>query len=69
MTPYKYHSDAALKTELEDINKLRILIKEMKKPDNFTYMDVVNLDNHLEELRRCILTQLENRRKNNMPSS
>ena len=31
-----------------------MLVNEMKKPDNFTYIDVLNLHQHLEELEACL---------------
>lgn len=63
MVPYENHSTAALEVELNDIKKLLVLVKEMKRPDNFTYMDVANLHNHLETLKTCISEQLSERKK------
>ena len=50
MLPYAYHSESALTAELADVKRLRILVNEMKKPDNFTYIDIVKLHKCLEEL-------------------
>ena len=54
MNLYENHSVAALKTQLENVKRLKALVNEMKKPDNFTYIDVLNLHQHLEELETCL---------------
>ena len=54
MNPYENHSVAALKTQLDNVKRLKVLVNEMKKPDNFTYIDVLNLHQHLEELETCL---------------
>ena len=54
MKPYENYSLAALKTQLDNVKKLKVLVNEMKKPDNFTYIDVLNLHQHLEELETCL---------------
>ena len=54
MNLYENHSVAALKTQLENVKRLKALVNEMKKPDNFTYIDVLNLHQHLEELVTCL---------------
>ena len=54
MNPYENHIVAALKTQLENVKRLKALVNEMKKPDNFTYIDVLNLHQHLEELETCL---------------
>lgn len=54
MKPYENHSVAALQTQLDNVKRLKALVKEMKKPDNFTYIDVLNLHEHLDELESCL---------------
>lgn len=54
MKPYENHSVTALKTQLDNVKRLKVLVKEMKKPDNFTYIDVLNLHQHLDELESCL---------------
>ena len=54
MKPYENPSVAALKTQLDNVKRLKVLVNEMKKPDNFTYIDVLNLHQHLEELESCL---------------
>lgn len=54
MKPYENHSVAALKTQLDNVKRLKALVNEMKKPDNFTYIDVLNLHQHLDELESCL---------------
>lgn len=54
MKPYENHSLEALKTQLDNVKRLKVLVNEMKKPDNFTYIDVLNLHQHLEELESCL---------------
>lgn len=54
MKPYENRSVAALKTQLDNVKRLKVLVNEMKKPDNFTYIDVLNLHQHLEELESCL---------------
>ena len=61
--PYETHSTGALEVELKNIKKLLILVSQMKKPDNFTYVDVMNLHNHLGVLKECIEEQLNDRTK------
>lgn len=59
--PYEMHSTSALEVELKNIKNLMILVSQMKKPDNFTYIDVMNLHNHLSVLKECIEEQLNDR--------
>lgn len=54
MKPYENHNLAALKTQLDNVKRLKALVNEMKKPDNFTYIDVLNLHQHLDELESCL---------------
>ena len=54
MKPYENHGVAALKTQLNNVTRLKVLVNEMKKPDNFTYLDVLNLHHHLAELESCL---------------
>ena len=54
MKPYEKHSVAALKTQLDNVKRLKVLVNEMNKPDNFTYIDLLNLHQHLEELESCL---------------
>ncbi len=63
MRPYESHTTAALKTELTNIHKIKLLVKDMPKPENFTYLDVLNLHNHLDELERCVSAELKEREK------
>ena len=50
----KNHSVAALQTQLNNVKRLKALVNEMKKPDNFTYIDVLNLHQPLDELESCL---------------
>ena len=59
MLPYENHTTAALKAQRDDVKKLLILIDGMKKPENFTYMDVSNLHSHMSELLKSINSQIE----------
>lgn len=59
MMPYENHSAAALKTQFDNVKRLKVLVNEMKKPDNFTYIDVLNLHQHLEELETCLRANLK----------
>ena len=54
MQPYSGHSLSALNTELRNVKRLKALVSEMKKPDNFTYIDVLNLHQHLDEMERYL---------------
>lgn len=47
---YEQYSISALKVELDNIKRLQQLVKEMEKPENFTYIDVLNLHTCLETL-------------------
>lgn len=59
MAPYENYSVTELRKQLEDVQRLKVLVNEMKKPDNFTYIDIVNLHEHLKELERCLQKQLK----------
>ena len=50
MNCYKNYSASALKVELENLRRLKQLVRDMNKPDNFTYIDILNLHNYLETL-------------------
>lgn len=50
MNCYKNYSTSALKVELENLKRLKQLVRYMNKPDNFTYIDILNLHNYLETL-------------------
>ena len=54
MLPYSNHTKSALTAEIRDLQHLLRLIDNMEKPSNFTYVDVVNLYKHLEELQNYL---------------
>ena len=62
MLPYEFYSGGALELELRNIEHIKMLVKEMEKPSNFTYIDVLNLHNHLDMLQRCIEHTIKERR-------
>lgn len=61
--PYEYYSTVALETELRDVKNMLYLVNNMQKPDNFTYIDVRNLINHLTILKESIELQLKERKE------
>ena len=50
MKTYKNYSLSAIKVELDNLRKIKQLVRNMEKPENFTYIDVLNLHNYLETL-------------------
>lgn len=58
---YKFYTIPALRTELDSLKKMKHLIKEMEKPENFTYVDVVNLHNYIDCLVQIVSTELNSR--------
>lgn len=54
MTHYQNLTKNNLKEELNEVQHLIYLVKNMERPNNFTYMDVTLLHKHLEELRNCL---------------
>lgn len=61
MKVYKNHTKPALEAEIQNVKNLLRLVNEMKKPDNFTYIDILNLHTHLEELLDCLKQELKER--------
>lgn len=59
MQIYESHSLKALNTELDNVKRLKVLVNEMKKPDNFTYVDVLNLHQHLEALENHLRDKIK----------
>ena len=62
---YKNYSVPALEAELSSLKKMKQLLKSMHKPENFTYIDIVNLHNYVDALERIVSEELDNRKSNN----
>lgn len=62
MKNYSHYSENALRAEIQNINRLLILIDEMKKPENFTYIDVLNLHTYLESVKVELTDQLNSKK-------
>ena len=58
---YKFYTIPALRTDLDSLKRMKQLIKEMNKPENFTYVDVVNLHNYIDCLVQIVSTELNSR--------
>lgn len=54
MLPYINHSESALQLELKNLTRIKQLVKEMEKPKNFTYIDILNLHEHLDNLEKYL---------------
>lgn len=52
MSVYESNSTITLKNDLRDVQRLKSLVKDMKKPDNFTYLDLLLLNQHLTKLEK-----------------
>ena len=62
MFQHRNSSTKELEQELSKIKNLIILVKNMKKPDTFTYMDVVYLHDYLELIKNSIEEELKRRK-------
>ena len=58
MSVYETKSTVTLKNDLRDVQRLKSLVKDMKKPDNFTYLDVLLLNQHLARLEKHIQSMI-----------
>lgn len=45
--------------KLQEVRRIKHLVKDMKKPNNFTYTDITTLYQQLEELENYLRKQIE----------
>ena len=58
MTHYQNLTKNSIKQELNEVKHLLHLVRNMDRPNNFTYMDVTMLHKHLEDLRDYLYYEL-----------
>lgn len=59
--PYENSSIETLQSHLKEVKNLLHLVRNMQKPDNFTYVDISNLHTQLNVLKESIEEQLKER--------
>lgn len=45
--------------KLQEVHRIKHLVKDMKKPNNFTYTDITTLYQQLEELENYLKKEIE----------
>lgn len=45
--------------KLQEVRRIKHLVKDMKKPNNFTYTDITTLYQQLEELENYLKKEIE----------
>lgn len=56
---FSYYSLKMLEEELRNVEKLKKSVDEMKKPDNFTYVDVLHMRQYLDEIEKHIKSKIK----------